>query len=323
MPKSEPLLISDLLTPVLAGMTLRATGFIVTVYGDAVAPRGGEAWIGAIIETCAAVGISETLVRTAVSRLVAHGQLEGRRQGRLSFYRLTAQAQADFTIAAQRIYGPPEPWQWRFVWLPDDQAETLMPQLERQGFARLRPQLAVGPDRGGLPDGIVTFDAQTTSADGLVGEFVKQSWDLSCHRAAYDAFIGRFGPLEAHASALKGAEALALRLLLVHAWRGALLHDPRLPAHALPADWPGHAARALFVRLYRALFVASDSYLEDVIGPHPEMTDETPRQMPPVSAKPPLAGELPSADSEKITQVQDLRPRSEWLEGLSRNITVS
>ena len=53
----------------------RAAAFIVTIYGDVVEPRGGATWIGNLIEICAAVGISETLVRTAVSRLVSAGQL--------------------------------------------------------------------------------------------------------------------------------------------------------------------------------------------------------------------------------------------------------
>lgn len=54
----------------------------MTIYGDVVEPRGGIARIGNPIETCAEVGISENLVRTAVSRLVAAGQLSGEREGR-------------------------------------------------------------------------------------------------------------------------------------------------------------------------------------------------------------------------------------------------
>jgi len=52
---------------VLDGLSLRAGSFIVTLYGDVVEPRGGRLWMGNIIETCASMGISETLVRTAVS----------------------------------------------------------------------------------------------------------------------------------------------------------------------------------------------------------------------------------------------------------------
>ena len=79
-----------LMRAILEESPLKAAGFIVTIYGDVVEPRGGVAWTGNLIETCAAVGISETLVRTAVSRLVAAGQLSGEREGRRSFYRLAA-----------------------------------------------------------------------------------------------------------------------------------------------------------------------------------------------------------------------------------------
>ena len=59
-----------------------AARFIVTIYGDIAEPRSGELWMGSLIELCGAVGISESLVRTAVSRLVSAEQLVGQRKGR-------------------------------------------------------------------------------------------------------------------------------------------------------------------------------------------------------------------------------------------------
>ena len=247
-------------TAIAEALPLRAAGFIVTLYGDAVVPRGGEVWIGTIIETCGMVGISETLVRTAVSRLVAAGQLEGWRRGRRSFYRLTEAAGAEFDGASRLIYGPPEPFRWRFLHLPDDGAEARMTQLERQGYARLRPNLAIGPARGSVPKGLLAFDATPEGAAPLLQDFAAQAWDLAPHAAAYQALLTRFAPLETRV-AEDGAEALAARLLLVHSWRQALLRDPRLPPEALPGDWPGHAARALFHRLYAALSPLADSHV--------------------------------------------------------------
>jgi len=252
---------ADRLNRIVAGMPLRAAGFIVTLYGDAVVPRGGEIWIGTIIETCAAVGISDTLVRTAVSRLVAAGQLEGWRRGRRSFYRLSDSARTEFDAAARLIYGPPEvPALWRFLHLPEEGAEARMAQLERQGYARLRPHLAVGPARGPVPDGLLAFEALPGGDDTLLPGFAAQAWDLAPHAAAYRALCEHFAPLEGLTPAT-GAGALTARLLLVHAWRHALLRDPRLPPAALPADWPGHAARALFHRLYAALSPLADSHI--------------------------------------------------------------
>lgn len=262
---------------IVASMPLRAAGFIVTLYGDAVGPHGGEVWIGTIIEVCAEVGISETLVRTAVSRLVAAGQLLGQRRGRRSFYRLTDTARAEFDAAARLIYGPPDPARWRFVYAPETGAEAWMAQLETRGFARLRPQMAVGPARGAVPPGLLGFDASADDAAGLLPDFVAHLWDLTPHRRAYEAFLARFDPVLSRAAGLTDRDALTLRLLLVHDWRRALLADPRLPSSALPRDWPGQQARDLFAALYLALAHAAESRIaarfEAVQGGIPDAGD--------------------------------------------------
>ncbi|MFD2816396.1 PaaX family transcriptional regulator C-terminal domain-containing protein [Paracoccus aerius] len=64
----------------------------------------------------------------------------------------------------------------------------------------------------------------------------------------------------AEGPALSPEDALIARLLLVHLYRGVLLRDPGLPAEALPADWPGHAAQALFSDLYPALSPGGGAY---------------------------------------------------------------
>ena len=53
------------ITELLNGQELRAAGFIVTVYGDIVLPRGGILWTGSLIEICNRAGLSESVVRTA------------------------------------------------------------------------------------------------------------------------------------------------------------------------------------------------------------------------------------------------------------------
>ena len=56
--------------------TLRAGSLITTVFGDAIAPRGGSVWLGSLIGIMADFGISERLVRTSVFRLAEDGWLE-------------------------------------------------------------------------------------------------------------------------------------------------------------------------------------------------------------------------------------------------------
>jgi phenylacetic acid degradation operon negative regulatory protein len=90
----------------LAGLPLTAASFIVTVYGDAVLPRGEVLSMSSLIEICADVGISENLVRTATSRLVASGRLEGERSGRHSFYRLAPAAHGVRGCRAPALHEP-------------------------------------------------------------------------------------------------------------------------------------------------------------------------------------------------------------------------
>ncbi|MCV0428453.1 MAG: PaaX family transcriptional regulator, partial [Roseibium sp.] len=70
----------------------KAAQLIVSMYGDIVEPRGGVLWMGNLISLCAGFNVNESLVRTAVSRLVSKGQLEGQREGRRSYYALTEEA---------------------------------------------------------------------------------------------------------------------------------------------------------------------------------------------------------------------------------------
>lgn len=251
--------------PLIEMAPLRAAAFIVTIYGDVIAPRGGEVAVGNLIDLCAQVGISQTLVRTAVSRLVAAGQLSARREGRRSFYRLTEEAAQEYQRAAQRIYGPAPQSDWRFLFLPEAQAETLMPALERQGYARIRPQLAAGPDHLPLPQGALAFAARGEGA-GL-REFCAAFWDLSPLATDYRAFI----------AALPGQGGLIARLLMVHRFRKLVLRDPSLPVQGLPADWPGLTARQGHARAYLALSADAEAEvaqrLESATGPLPAQTE--------------------------------------------------
>lgn len=272
-----------LLRAILAESPLKAAGFIVTIYGDVVEPRGGVVWTGNLIETCSAVGISETLVRTAVSRLVAAGQLSGEREGRRSFYRLAAPARAEFAAAARLLFGPPEPADWHFVQLTGSAPDEAMQVLERAGHARLGPRLAVGARHlPPLKQPAVVFRAEVVSGEGDLGAFAADHWNLARHAEAYDGFLARFGRLAAllaGGARLSAAESLVARLLLVHQFRLVVLRDPRLPQAALPAGWPGEEARRLFTDIYLRLSPEADLHVArhfvTADGPLPEASEAT------------------------------------------------
>src|SRR5579863_4169899 len=68
---------------------LRVGSLLVTIFGDAIAPRGGVVTLGSLIRLAALFGLPDRLVRTSVARLAHDGWLVARREGRRSEYRLT------------------------------------------------------------------------------------------------------------------------------------------------------------------------------------------------------------------------------------------
>ncbi|WP_245155570.1 PaaX family transcriptional regulator C-terminal domain-containing protein [Paracoccus ravus] len=270
---------NGLIAGILDGLPLRSAAFIVTVYGDVVVPRGGVLWTGTLIEICERVGINESLVRTAVSRLVAAKRLAGERAGRRSYYRLDASAQKEFSEAAALLYAPDIPAQgWQILHAPglsEDEARHL-----RMGH--MGGQVFIRPDRGQIPPpGAVLFRASDPEAVNDLAGY----WDLSALQARYLDMLARFDALAqaARKGGLSDGVALVARLLLVHVYRGVLLRDPRLPAQALPENWKGLEARALFRALYRDLSPAADRHIaarfEGVEGFLAETTPETAKRL--------------------------------------------
>lgn len=258
----------------LDGPVPRATGYLVTIYGDAVAPRGGTVSMRSLIALGRQAGLSETLVRTAVSRLVGAERLEGTRVGRVSHYRLTPGAEAEFAGADRLIYAPPpQPLGWLMAF-----GERDLPAP----WARIGGTVWAAPDRAEVerPAGLVMSAAPVSQGQGL-REFGAAHWSLGEADAAYRAFAEAWsGVTEALAEApAEGQGALLLRLRLVHDYRQAALADPRLPEGALPEGWQGAAARRLFVSAYLALCPEADrcigARLEDRHGLLPPETEAT------------------------------------------------
>ncbi|PTQ70687.1 PaaX family transcriptional regulator C-terminal domain-containing protein [Celeribacter persicus] len=264
----------------------RATGFIVTIYGDAVEPRGGVLWMGTLVEACAEQGISESLVRTAVSRLVTAGKLVGERIGRKSYYRLTEAARSEFQEAARVLYLPPvEPTGWRVCL----KAPAHLPA----GWVAFGEGVAVAPDRQDVApvSGPVLSGFVLSGAEELAG-VMAQHWDFAPIMARYDIFLEMFSGLSdklAQKAPLSGAAALALRLRLVHHYRLAALADPRLPKSAWPANWPAPEARRIFVESYLALAEAADRHIgrsfHDSEGTLPDETPATRQRLSSLTAE--------------------------------------
>lgn len=254
----------------LADEVPKSKSLIVTVFGDALMPLAPGIWLGELITLMAPFGVSERLVRTSCFRLIDEGWLAARRDGRRSHYSLTPSGQRRIELAYRRVYTPPQQdWdsQWTLVVTPKSgdtlpgRAE-LRRELEWEGFALLTPGVLIHPvektevlrqilDELQLGDRVVVLRAR--ELDGFAaGEVLRQCWNLDEVAARYRNFSLAFQPLLTRLAStrLTPEQAFLIQTLLIHAFRRATLHDPRLPLAMLPADWPGLAAYQLCRQIY-------------------------------------------------------------------------
>ena len=264
-----------------------ARTLLVTIFGDSVAPRGGEVWLGALSRLVEPLGVNDRSVRTSVQRLVAEGLLVNRREGRLSFYSIAPAAKHEFWEADRRIYHPRTATPWDGRWTVAVESGGLAPadrtalrqQLSWLGFGSLGGPVHVCPlDRTGelqhlladlgLGEQVVVFRGEVAAAGRADHDLAEAlTGDLRALAPAWKAFLRRFGPLAEELTATHAVDpedAFLTRTLLVHAYRRVVLREPELPAELWPAAWIGEQAYAVAAACYRALSASADAHLSAV-----------------------------------------------------------
>lgn len=251
---------------------LRVWSLVITVFGDAVVPRGGRIALGALQELMTRLQVEPGALRTALSRLASDGWVTRERDGRNSFYRLAEEGRHSFDLATRRIYAAGHP-AWDGGWTvaiaapgigtPAEKARDLLDAgfVQIAPGAFVRPETAAAPDPGPAPENMLVMKATATHLPADVSAY----WKLDALATSYGAFLGAFTPLAKDLSAgrwFPPVDAMAARILLIHDWRRIVLHDPALPDALLPNDWPGEAARDLARRIYATLVKPSEDWLD-------------------------------------------------------------
>jgi phenylacetic acid degradation operon negative regulatory protein len=293
MPTLAPPALQRLVTRFRRQRPLRAGSLLITIFGDAIAPRGGAISLGSLIRLGEPFGLAERLVRTSVARLAHDGWLQGRRVGRVSEYALADDGAARFSTAAQRIYAAsPPPWDGRWTMIvlagaSPKARDAARHELRFAGFGEPAPGLFLHPgapleQAGALVAKLGLRESATLlrTEPGISGEnaaLVENGWHLTELDRRYRAFVRDFEPLTG-VGAPEPESAFLLRTLLVHEYRRIHLLDPDLPSDLLPADWAGATARALCGDLYRTVFAAAESHLDGTAacldGPLPPASAE-------------------------------------------------
>jgi phenylacetic acid degradation operon negative regulatory protein len=259
---------------------LRAGSLLMTIFGDAIAPRGGAVTLGSLIELAHPFGLSERLVRTAVARLAAEGWLAATRHGRRSEYRLTDSGSKRFVEATRRIYGV-NPTSWEGHWtvaVLSASAGAARRNVRRElawlGFGQLKsgvyahPACTLEQARGwlataGCGNHCWLFRSAT---EGVAADrrLAAEGWDLAEIGRRYRRFCGHFAPAHEAVRAsrpLAPERAFLVRTLLLHEYRRIHLQDPLLPPVLLPAEWAGTQAYELTSRIYAQVFEAAEAFL--------------------------------------------------------------
>lgn len=275
---------------------IRGGSLIITIYGDAISPRGGTVWLGSLIKLLEPLGLNQRLVRTSIFRLTKEGWLTSTQVGRRSYYSLTDIGRRRFESAFRRIYAKLHP-EWDGKWdmvittqLDNELRKVVKKELEWLGFGNIAPGIMAHPMadmvevNGTLQDlcvsqDVIHMESQLIGTETSVPlkELVHECWNLQQLAENYQLFLERFRPI---LRALEGADKLdpeqcfQLRTLLIHHYRRALLRDPQMPEKLLPADWAGTSARILARNIYRLIQGQAEEHLsetqETADGPLPE-----------------------------------------------------
>ena len=263
----------------------KSKSLIVSVFGDSIAPRARGIWLGDLIGLLRPFGVSERLVRTSAFRLIEEDWLAARRDGRRSYYSLTPAGVRRLELACERVYTPlQEDWDgaWTMVMIPraGDSASDrtgLRRELEWEGFASPTPGLMVHPSANhealqqvlvnlGMTDRVAVLRAHAADnfSTAPINLLISQCWDLGDISDRYEKFVERFKPLRdgPELPGITPQQAFMIQTLLIHSFRRATLHDPRLPTSILAPEWPGMHAYALCRQIYQLTYRKADVHLQ-------------------------------------------------------------
>jgi phenylacetic acid degradation operon negative regulatory protein len=268
----------------------RPRSAMLTLYGDYLLNRGGEAGIGSLITLLGNFGLSEQAVRMVVSRMCRAGLLRVRSKGRKSYYSLTPDGYKLLTKGAQRIFVRKDTT-WDGTWnivaysIPEQDRktrDTLRRELTWMGYGALGASTMISPydltqevmelaETLGVNRHVQIFEARQQGPTDA-REIVSTCWDLGRIHEKYAAFMAEYQPrFESWLKRFQAGEAIAPseyfveRFVLIHEYRKLPFYDPDLPTELLPEDWLRPQAAALFREYHDLLTERANEYSNSVL----------------------------------------------------------
>lgn len=269
-----------------AGETTAPRALIVSLFGLYARDLGGWLSVATIVRLMADLGVDEQATRSAVFRLKKRGWLDAEKRGRAAGYRASAEAMEILVEGDDRIYGRrratvDDGWLLVVFSVPEakrDKRHQLRTTLTRLGLGTVGPGTWVAPghlddavrgalDRSGLRGFTDVFRARHLSSRSP-RDTIAAWWDLETLEATYADYLRRFSGIAdrwEQGPAQDGPAAFADYVRAVTAWRRLPYLDPGLPLEALPGDWIGLRAEALFARLRELLAAPAAAHVRTVV----------------------------------------------------------
>lgn len=268
----------------------RPRHLVFTLFGEYLLDRG-PVWVGSLIALLEPFGLSEAAVRTTLSRMSRKGWFTTVREGRRSFYELTAKGHRLLEEGRERIYHPrwDEPWDGTWILvaysIPEeirDLRDRLRDRLAWLGFGSVGNGLWISPHdvearvREVAAELEIEEHLECFRGEGAAfsepGRLVRRCWDLDGINRGYETFIQRHVPAfqKLRRALEEGApeprRCYVSRFRLSHEFREFPLVDPYLPRSLLPDDWAGECAAVLFDSYHDLLTAPADRYVDGVLA---------------------------------------------------------
>ncbi len=235
---------------------------------------------GELVALARPLGMSESTVRTSISRLSAKGFIESRARAAYAF------SEKGAAIARNIAAGFEAPdwsgWDgeyWGAAWsLPEDDKNgryRIAKKLSLYRFAPLQPGFWIRPRNPGekMEEKLISLIADPRfkfMAFRLLHPLTRTEaarlWKTDAAGASMRKAAANARRLLARVDSLEPEEAFAARYRTGGMMVDALFSDPLLPPEFLPSDWPARELRDLFRKFDAATARRSRRFWEDAVG---------------------------------------------------------